>query len=375
MEELGLVNGKKIAIDARMIECSGIGTYIQHLLGNGLYDVAIGNESLIRKYDKDVSVIGFQSSIYGIKGQFFFPVWKLKKAGVKMIHFPHYNVPFLCSIPFVVTVHDLIHFVYPEFLGNKIKLMYASFLMKNALKKSKHIFTVSKYSKNDIERYFNVNRNKITVTYNAVDRDFCVERKEEYQYLYKKYCISSEKKVLLYVGNMKPHKNLKSLLKAFAMMESRNKVILMLAGKAFKGEDTLEKIEKELDIKQYVVHTGYIDKKELIDLYNLADLFIFPSLYEGFGLPPLEAMACGTPVICSNTSSLPEIVGNAAVKVDPESADKISEEIEKLLFNEQMMKKFSELGLQKVKEYSWSENVKLVLHSVGKFIVDRDSCI
>ncbi|MDD6628961.1 MAG: glycosyltransferase family 1 protein [Lachnospiraceae bacterium] len=365
-----MIDGKRIAIDARMIECSGIGTYIQHLLGHGIYDVAVGNESLIRKYDKKIDVITFESSIYGPKGQFFFPVKRLKKAGIKLIHFPHYSVPFFCNIPFVVTVHDLIHFIYPEFLRGRIKFLYAKFLMKHALEKSKHIFTVSEYSKKDIINYFGTNGNKITVIYNAVDDDFRVKKTEEYDYLYEKYHISHRKRVLLYVGNMKSHKNLATLLEAYTMTKTRDKLILILAGKAFKGEKVIEKMEKELDIRDSVIHTGVIDKGELVDIYNLADVFVFPSLYEGFGLPPLEAMACGTPVICSNTSSLPEVVGNAAVLVDPKQPRDIAMEIDRLLFDDVKTTLLSKLGIKKAKEYSWDENIRVLSESILKFVFD-----
>ena len=329
-----MIGGKKIAIDARMIEHSGIGTYIQNLLKSGVYDVAVGDKAIIRKYNKQIEVIEFKAKLYLAKEQFLFPVKKLIKQNVKLIHFPHYNVPYFCPIPFVVTVHDLIHFVYPEFLGGYMKRFYSKLLMKNALKESKYIITVSNYSKKDIEKYFRINSDKIKVIYNVIDKEFRVKDQKEYQYLYNKYNISYDKKVLLCVGNMKPNKNIKEVLEALALMPNRNKTILLLVGKAFESENNLKELEKELKITDSVIHTGFVKKEELVDLYNLADVFVFPSLYEGFGLPPLEAMSCGTPVICSNTSALPEVVGEAATLISPGDPMNLMKKIEIVLFGD-----------------------------------------
>ena len=191
------------------------------------------------------------------------------------------------------------------------------------------VLTVSENTKNDIIKYFKVNPNKIEVIYNGVSEDFCIKDKKDINYLYKKFNIPKVKKLLLYVGNLKPHKNLKRLLEAFSKIKNKDDYRLILVGKTFDHQINLEKVEKELLIDKYVIHTDIVSNKEIIDLYNLVDLFIFPSLYEGFGLPVIESLKCGTPVICSNNSSLPEVGGKLVDYFDPYDVNDIKIKIEK----------------------------------------------
>lgn len=174
-----MINGKTIGIDARMIEMSGIGTYIQHLMGVGIYDYALGKEGEIRRYDSDVKVIPYDAPIYSPKEQLGFPNKAVKLAGIDIMHFPHYNVPISYRGKYVTTVHDLTHIVLPEFLGGKAKYLYAKFLMSQALRRASHIFTVSENSKKDIKKYFNIADDKISITYDAIDTDFQVKDKTE----------------------------------------------------------------------------------------------------------------------------------------------------------------------------------------------------
>lgn len=353
-----MINGKKIGIDARMIEMSGIGTYIQHLMGNSIYDYAFGKEEEIRRYDSDVKVIPYDASIYSVKEQLCFPNKAVKKAGIDIIHFPHYNVPISYRGAYVTTVHDLTHIVLPEFLGNKIKYYYAKMLMSHALKKAKHVFTVSENSKKDIQDYFGVQENKVSITYDAIDDDFIEKQIADTEYLYDKYSIPKDKKKILYVGNLKPHKNLITLLKALRELNSDD-YVLLLVGKAFKSVD-LEEQEKQMGLSNKVVHTGMVSKEELIDFYNLADLFVFPSLYEGFGIPPLEAMACGTPVIASNNSSIPEVVGEAAVLFNGKDEKELSNQIE-VVFNDNTMREdLINKGRLQCKKFNWAQANKEV---------------
>lgn len=357
------MNKIKCAIDARMVESSGIGTYIQHILGHELYDVAIGNLHVIRKYDSEIDVIEFESSVYGIKGQLLFPTWKLMKIGVQVVHFPHYNVPLGFPIPFVVTIHDLTHMVYPEFLNSKVKYLYAKVLLRHACKRSRHIFTVSQYSKEDLQTFFHVATQKISITYDAIDSSFEMKRDNDFEYLYNKYDIPRDKKILLYVGNLKPHKNLERLLLAFTQLRNEN-VFLVLAGKAFEEQIDLKQREEKLGIRDLVCHTGTLSKAELIGIYNLADLFVFPSLYEGFGIPPLEAMACGTPVIASNTSSIPEVVGEAAVLFDPNNIDEIANCIMNVINDEDKRKELIIRGYERVKKFKWDNTIQTIRENI-----------
>ena len=318
----------KIAVDARMINMSGIGTYIQNLMKNGCYDIALGRKDEIEKVDNKIDTIEFDSPIYGIKEQLKFPYRKLKKEKPDVLHVPHYNVPIFYRGKMVVTIHDLTHLLFPEFLPNKFAYFYAKFMIWIALKKADKVITVSQNTKNDILKMFKVNPDKIEVIYNGVGEEFIKKDKKDIQYLYTRFNIPENKKIIMYVGNLKPHKNLERLLEAYSEIKNREETCLVLVGKSFQNYRVLEEKEIKLKIKNQVIHTGIVTQDELVDLYNLADLFVFPSLYEGFGLPVLEALACGTPVICSNTSSMPEVGKDNVIYINPLDIKDITSKIE-----------------------------------------------
>lgn len=324
----------KVAVDARMINMSGIGTYIQNLMKNNCYTIALGNEKEIKDVNKNLEIVDFDTPIYGIKEQLKFPYKKLRKLKPDILHVPHYNVPIFYRGKMITTIHDLTHLVLPEFLPNKFAKFYAKFMMKMAIKKSFKIITVSENTKKDIIEYFKVDSDKIEVIYNGVGEEFVKKDKKKTQYVYKKFNIPTNKKVLMYVGNLKPHKNLERLLEAYSKTKCKKDTCLLLVGKAFENYNVLEDKEKELRINNNVIHTGIVSQEELVDLYNIADLFIFPSLYEGFGLPVLESLKCGTPVICSNNSSVPEVGGDLVGYFDPYNVSKITESIDENLGKE-----------------------------------------
>ena len=340
----------KIAVDARMINMSGIGTYIQNLMKNGCYGIALGRKDEIEKVDNKIDTIEFDSPIYGIKEQLKFPYKKLRKEKPDVLHVPHYNVPIFYRGKMVITIHDLTHLIYPEFLPNQFAYFYAKFMIWLAIKKADKVITVSQNTKNDILKMFKVNPDKIEVIYNGVGEEFVEKDKKDIQYLYQKFNIPENKKIIMYVGNLKPHKNLERLLEAYAKTKNKEETCLVLVGKAFEKYNVLEDTENKLEIKEQVIHTGIVTQEELIDLYNLADLFVFPSLYEGFGIPVLEALACGTPVICSNTSSMPEVGGNGVTYIDPMNVDDIKEKIE-LVNNDIDKKDYSEW----IKKFNWKD--------------------
>ena len=350
----------KIAVDARMINMSGIGTYIQNLMKNDCYNIALGNEQDIKSVNNKVDVINFDSPIYGIKEQLKFPYRKLRKLKPDVLHVPQYNIPIFYRGKMLVTIHDTTHLVLPEFLPNKFAKYYAKFMMWLAIKKSSKILTVSENTKKDLIRIFKVKSEKIEVILNGVGEEFVKKDKEKLKYLYDKFGIPKDKKILMYVGNLKPHKNLERLLEAYSKTDNMNETCLLLVGKAFEKYNVLEDKEKQLKIEKNVIHTGIVLNEELVDLYNLADLFIFPSLYEGFGLPILEALSCGTPVICSNTSSMPEVGGNFVDYFNPYSIDETTKKIEDNLgkkLNYEEVKKYTQ-------QFNWTEKSKRFIKTV-----------
>lgn len=263
----------------------------------------------------------------------------------------------------VVTIHDLTHIVYSEFLSNKFAKIYAKIMMKIALKKAKLVLTESENTKKDILKYFKVDENKIKVIYLGVKEGLEEKTKEKVEYLYEKFQIPRDKKTIMYVGNLKPHKNLEKLLQAFSKMQNED-IRLLLVGKAFENYNILEDKEKELKIKDKVIHTGIVTDEELCDLYNLVDLFVLPSLYEGFGLPVIEAMACGAKVVSSNSSSLPEVGGDVVPYFDPndeqEMAEVMAKELEREDTEEEKQKRIAW-----ARSFNWEKTSEEIKKNIG----------
>lgn len=320
-------NAPQIAIDARMVNKSGIGTCIQHWLKDVGYAIALGDPKELEVYDNVPTHIPFISSIYGYKEQLKFPYRALRKQKPDVLHIPHCNVPLFYSGKMLVTIHDLTHLVYPEFLPFKLVHLYFKFIFWFVSKRANKIITVSESTKRDLLRFYKMDESKIKVIPLGVGKEFVKKSPSEIDYLYEKFNLPRDKKILLYVGNLLPHKNLNGLMEGFAQMTGKENCQLLLVGKAFDGRTTATR-EKELGLENLTTHVGMVSQEDLVAFYNLADLFVLPSLYEGFGLPVLEALACGTPVVCSNTSSLPEVGGKVAKYFDPKDAASIARALE-----------------------------------------------
>jgi glycosyltransferase involved in cell wall biosynthesis len=251
--------------------------------------------------------------------------------------------------------------MFPEYLRHRLGYAYARALMWTAAHKSDRIFTVSEQSKRDILKFFRIPPEKIVVTPNAIDDRFrVVPTEEEVTQTRERYQLSHS--YLLYVGNIKPHKNLECLIEAFHYVRSqgRSELELLIIGSEISQIQALRRAIHKYQLHRYVRLLGFVPDKTLVVLYRLASVFVFPSLYEGFGLPPLEAMANGTPVVTSNVSSLPEVVGDAAVLVDPYSSQAIAEGILKVLRSAHLRDELKRRGLERVQEFSWSRSVRRV---------------
>jgi glycosyltransferase involved in cell wall biosynthesis len=230
------------------------------------------------------------------------------------------------------------------------------------LRKAEKIITVSEFSKKDISKYIKYPEDQIEIIPPAVDHNLYYPNRN--RAALKKYRIEETEKVILYVGAEEPRKNIQLLINSFSKL--KNKIpqvkLLKVGTPNYLGvrEKLLEQIES-LNLQKDIIFTGYVSERELAEIYNAVDLFVFPSLYEGFGIPPLEAMACGTPVITSNTSSLPEVVGDAAIVVDPYDADKLVEEMYQLLTDDGLKKEMIRKGLKRSKMFSWDESARKTL--------------
>ena len=238
----------------------------------------------------------------------------LRREHIDLFHAPHYVLPPLIHCRSVVTIHDCIHLMFPQYLPNRFAYAYAKAQLWTAAHRSDRILTVSETSKLDILRRFHVPADKVTVVYNAIDERLAVPPDaEEFERVRARYQLKDP--FALYVGNIKPHKNLERLIDAFHQLRQESafeSLKLVIIGDEISKYQGLRRAVHRHKLHKHVRFFGFVPLDTLSVLYRLASVFVFPSLYEGFGLPPLEAMYFGTPVVTSNVSSLPEVVGDAA---------------------------------------------------------------
>src|SRR5262249_42018302 len=256
----------------------------------------------------------------------------LQREDVTLFHAPHYVLPPLVRCRSVVTIHDCIHLMFPQYLPSRAAFAYARTSIGLAARRATRIITVSESSKRDIIRFVDAQPDKIDVIYNAYDERFGVEpREEDVVRVRERFQLHDE--FVLYAGNVKPHKNLERLIQAFDIVRQRglDHLKLVIIGDEVSKYAALRRAVHRHQLHKYVRFLGYLPEETLAVMYRLAGVFVFPSLYEGFGLPPLEAMASGTPVVTSNVSSLPEVAGDAAVLVDPYDPHAIADGIHRVL--------------------------------------------
>lgn len=365
----------KIGIDARFFGSigKGLGRYTQKLIENlekvdkkNQYYIFLRQENWNEYQPQNKKFLKILANIpwYGFREQFQLPKI-LKKFELDLVHFPHFNVPFFYKGKFIVTIHDLILFHYSTKRVSTLSPLIYFFkeiayrlVIRNAVKKSEKIIAVSRYTKRDIEKYFRVSKEKIVVTYEAIDpiRKITSESKEK---ILKKYGII--KPYILYVGNVYPHKNLERLILVFReIIKKHPHLHLVLVGKEDYFYKRLKKYASQNFVKN-VIFTDYVPDEHLFVIYREARLYVFPSLYEGFGLPPLEAMAENIPVASSNGSCLPEILGDAAAYFDPKTTTEMAEVIEKAIFDEELRQNLIQKGKERIKKYSWEEMAKETL--------------
>ncbi|HBA36459.1 TPA: hypothetical protein DCZ15_01130 [Candidatus Falkowbacteria bacterium] len=310
-----------------------------------------------------------------------FYLWREK---LDLVHFPHFNVPVLTPSKFVVTIHDLILTHFPTVRATTrsrfsyyLKNLFYRVVILTALRRARKIITVSEFTKNDIISQFKVRPEKIVVTYEGVanlakGRDSLFVSKLDNRETLAQYHIPRD--FLLYVGNAYPHKNLEALLRVFAKLHAvRSDLRLVLVGKNDYFYDRLQTSARALNIWQKeninspVIFPGYVPDAQLEVFYAEARAYIFPSLYEGFGLPPLEAMAKGCPVASSDRASLPEVLGEAALYFNPEDETDMFVKITGLLTDENLRVVLKERGREQAKKYNWWEcarETKEIYHQV-----------
>jgi len=360
----------KICIDARMItsRLHGISRYALNLIKElkaidkeNPYLLLV-NDDYLRNFISDAENFRLKivsAKLYTVLEQMVIPVI-LKRERIDLFHSLSYSAPIFQPCPTVMTIHDLIPWIFHEDYPFIHKLYYR-LIVKGAAIKAAKIITVSNSSKEDLVKYFDIPENKIVVIYNGVDeiygpqKDLSVRKKVKRQ-----FCI--ERDFILYLGNPKPHKNAERAIKSFLRLkqEKNPPVQLVMVG---LGKQFISSLGVCKNLSKNILFFEGVSDEELVLLYNAANLLVFPSLYEGFGFPPLEAMACGTPVITSNTSSIPELVGDAAIKVNPYSVEGLYTAMYNMLTDKKMQSELIKKGLEQVKQFSWEETARHTMNT------------
>jgi glycosyltransferase involved in cell wall biosynthesis len=356
----------RIAIDLRKLHDYGIGTYVRNLVTElARQDDDARYVLLCRPDDCEfVESLGARfesmpdrSANYSAREQITVPL-ALRRARVDLFHAPHYVVPPLTGCPFVVTIHDCIHLRFPQYLPNRAAYYYARGMMTMAARRAQRVLTVSEASKDDILHFLRVPADKVEVIYNALDERLAsAPTADDIGRVRDRFLLTSP--FILYTGNIKPHKNVDRLIEAFSILRRRGfeDVKLLIIGDEISKYQNLRRLVHRFQLHQKIRFLGFVPDATLSALYRLASVFVFPSLYEGFGLPPLEAMAAGAPVITSNVSSLPEVVGDAALLIDPLDAGAIADAMAQVLTDQALRASLIARGHERVKAFSWARSV------------------
>jgi glycosyltransferase involved in cell wall biosynthesis len=363
----------EIAIDARWLHLGGLGTYAYHLIagfaqyGNGFMLRGIVNyrnaERIAQFCDR---VVITEASMYSLREQL-----EIARAarGADLLHVPHYNAPLLYHGSMLVSIHDVIHITDPVYRRGVRAWLYARPVLNLVARRADHIVTVSEYSKAQIVEQLGVPSSKVTAIYNGVHSQFCcADRNEAFAAVSTALGLTTP--YILYVGNLKPHKNVSTLLRAFALLRKRKGIpqeLLIIGDDARWGRARREECSR-LGINDTTHFVPEVAQKLLPKIYAAADLLVMPSTIEGFGLPVLEAMACGTPVACSRAASLPEVGGDAVLYFDAARTEELASVIERVVNSSELQEKLRAKGLERAKRFTWEDSARKHVELYGHLL-------
>jgi len=367
----------RIGIDARMYRSgvAGIGRYSQNLIKN-LLELDQENEYVLFMTDADkkefenseiknsvkienlkLKIVTTNIAHYSLAEQIKLPKI-LAKEKLDLMHFLNFNYPVCYKGKFIPVIHDLTLIKFPSTAKktNLIKKWAFSYVLKKACQNSVKVIAISEHTKRDIVETFKIDSRKIKVIYEASDdKNLLKCDLENVDRLKKKYKIDTP--AILYVGQFRPHKNLPSLVDAFSLIHQKMPCKLVLLGKPDPDHKRLQaSIDAAVDKavpKDDIIMPGFVSDEELACWYKIATVFVFPSLYEGFGLPGLEAMQMETPVVAANNSVLPEIYQDAAIYFDPFETADIADKIKMVLASQKLQAGLIQKGKERVKHFSW----------------------
>jgi glycosyltransferase involved in cell wall biosynthesis len=367
----------KIAVDIRRMTEFGIGTYIRNVV-RALGRLDRQNKYILIGSPKKVEEIGpLPPNFHTVallepdstpKGFFQFRN-TVKRLRCDLVHIPHlFWLPRALPCQYVITVHDVLEHMYRAREHSGLRRSLHFHLTRRVLRGASRIFAVSQFTKNEIQQLFGVSPARIEVVYNAIDERFLRGHATEAdrQLIAARYLVTYP--FLLYAGAISPHKNLIRIIEAFSALKTElekdqkvSDLKLIIIGDDLSGHPDLRRTVIKSGVQNDVRFLGFVPIEVLRIFYDAAKIFVFPSLYEGFGLPPLEAMAHGTPVVTSNTSSLPEVTGQAAVLVNPENVFEIMHALHRVLVDQSLREKLKQRGQEQSKRFSWDSSVRRIL--------------
>lgn len=381
----------RIGIDARFFggeQSKGLGRYAQKLI-EYLMEFDTEHQYVLflqsPEYDDLTLPNGWEKiradfRWYTLKEQFLLPRL-IKHAKIDLMHFPHFNVPLLLHVPFIVTIHDLIISHFPTerattlgpLLYNFKQLAY-QIVIRHAARRSKKIITVSEFSKQDIVRTLNIAPEKVSVTYEGAEPVGAACDSQRGREFLAKHNIPSD--FVLYVGNAYPHKNLESLLDVAQELKKQHLPwSIVLVGRPDYFYDRLQLEAERRQVADRVVFPGFVSDADLSCLYSQALCYVFPSKYEGFGLPPLEAMLYQCPVVAARTSCIPEVLGDAALYFESGDISGIIANVERVRTDPQERTRLVSHGLAQAAQYSWctlAQKTQLMYNQVGYSIQKKE---
>ncbi len=367
----------RIAIDVRRIGSFGIGTHIRNVvralarLDPQNQYVLIGIADLERDFGRlpeNFTPVVFPHLERSVRNYFqFYGV--VRKYDCQLMHVPHlFWRPRHMPLPYIVTVHDLQTYMNPRPGGSLFRRLFHDALTRKALRRAARVCAISRFTKEETVRLFGVPEQRIEVLYNAIDDQFQRGHATDAdrQMIAERYQVNYP--FLLYAGNIKPHKNVGRIIEAFSALKGELKkegkfpdLRLILIGDELSQHPDLRRTVVRSGVQNDVRFLGFVPMEVLRIFYDLAKIFVFPSLYEGFGLPPLEAMAHGTPVVTSNTSSLPEVVGDAAVLVNPENVFEIMHALHRALVDQPLRERLKQRCYEQAQRFSWEASVRRLI--------------
>jgi glycosyltransferase involved in cell wall biosynthesis len=367
----------KVAIDIRRMTEFGVGTYIRNVVRT-LASLDCDSEYFLIGSPAKVAEFGalppnFQAvALDGrddtLKGSLDFRAI-VRRLGCDVVHVPHlFWIPRGLSCPYILTVHDLLEHMYGSRNASSLRRSLHFYLTRRVLRKAARVLAVSQFTRNEIEKLLSIPDERIEVVYNAIDERFLRGHATEAdrELIAQRYLVNYP--FILYAGAIRPHKNVVRIIEAFSALKSELQkeqlfpdLKLIIIGDDLSSHPRLRRTVVRSGVQNDVRFLGFVPIEVLCIFYDVAKIFVFPSLYEGFGLPPLEAMAHGTPVVTSNTSSLPEVAGNAALLVNPENVFEIRRGLQRVLLDPALREGMKVRGYAQAQRFSWTASVSRIL--------------